>query len=103
MNVQFLSAALLAISVFTNITVEAIKKFKDKNGATYSSNILAVVVSMVLTIISSIVYIVYNNVGFSFMVGAQILIMIYLSFLISTLGYDKVMQSIKQIMEKKEV
>lgn len=101
MNIQFLSVALLGISIFTNLTVEAIKKFKDKSNTQYSSNILAVIVSASLTIVSSVFYIVLNNIPFTMIVGVQIIVLIYLSFLVSTLGYDKVVQSIKQYMASK--
>lgn len=97
MSLTFLSCALLAISVLTNFTVEAIKKFLDESNATYSSNLLAAVISVIAALITSIVYIIANGISFSLLVGIQIVILMYLSFLTSTLGYDKVIQMLEQI------
>ena len=43
-----------------------------------------------------------NDVVFSLKIGVEVLILIYLGFLISTVGYDKVIQTIKQIQTSKE-
>ena len=97
MSLTFLNCALLAISLLTNFTVEAIKKFLDESNATYSSNLLAAVISVIAALITSIVYIIANGISFSLLVGIQIVILMYLSFLTSTLGYDKVIQMLEQI------
>ena len=43
-----------------------------------------------------------NDVAFTLKVGVEVCILMYLSFLTSTVGYDKVIQMIQQIRDTKE-
>lgn len=98
MNIDFLLTALLAVSIFTNLTVEAIKKILNKEGsAAYSSNLLAAVVAVILSVASTVGYIIWTSQPVTSQVVLQIILLSYLSFLSSTLGYDKVMQAAKQL------
>lgn len=98
MSFSFMIPALLVVSLLTNLTVEGIKKLLDESGRPYSSNILAVVISIVLACLSSIVYMIMNDIGFSLKIGVSVVVLMYLSFLIATVGYDKVKQTLEQIM-----
>lgn len=82
MPISFLTTALLIVSVITNLTVEGIKKLLDGTKVKYSSNVLATV--------------------FTMNIGVEIVVLMYLGFLISTVGYDKVIQMLKQIQSVKE-
>ena len=97
MNSSFLLIALGAISVFSSLLTQAIKKILDGEQIKYSSNILVVIVSTVLTILSSIGYLVYTQTDPTPQIIIEILVLILLSFLSATLGYDKVLQAIAQI------
>ena len=97
MNITFLISALGVISAATVLTVEAIKKIMDSVTKQYNSTILAVIVSFILSIGASIGYIIYNSVQFNAKVGVDIVVLVFLSFLCSTVGYDKV---IKEIFKK---
>ena len=97
MSLSFLSCALLTISLLTNFTVEAIKKFLNKTEQKYSSNFLAAIISVITALAVSIIYIIVNGVQFNLIVGIQIVVLMYLSFLTCTIGYDKVIQMVKQI------
>lgn len=101
MSFEFLSTALLAISVLTSLTVEGIKKILESCKKNFPSNLLAIIVSILITVISSVSYIVVQNIPFSFLLVIEILILVFLSFLVSTLGYDKVMQMLKQYISHK--
>jgi hypothetical protein len=101
MTIEFLSVALLAISIITGLTVEALKKILDHTKLKYSSNVLAIIVSVVISLLSSIVYVVIKSVPFSAILVMQVVILMFLSFLVSTLGYDKVIQTIKQFLSRK--
>ena len=81
MPISFLTTALLIVSVITNLTVEGIKKLLDGTKVKYSSNVLAAILSVLI---------------------ACIVVLMYLGFLISTVGYDKVIQMLKQIQSVKE-
>ena len=100
MNNGFLLSVLALISALTTLTVEGIKKLLDEKQIHYSSNILAVVVAFILTLIGSILYIVYFSVPVTAQVIVVIICLVFLSFLTSTVGYDKIKQLIEQLTKK---
>ncbi len=102
MPIYFLTTALLIVSVVTNLTVEGIKKLLDGINVKYSSNVLAAVSSVIIACVVCVIYIIMNDVVFSMKIGVEIVILMYLGFLTSTVGYDKVVQMIKQIQSIKE-
>lgn len=97
MNNGILISGLAGISVLTSLTVQALKKLLDEKQVKYSSNILAMIVSVILTILVSICYIIYTTVPVTPQVVITIIALTFLSFLTSTVGYDKVMQMLKQL------
>lgn len=101
MPVSFMMTALLAVSLLTNLTVEGIKKLMDESGKKYSSNVLAAIFSIVISAGVCIGYLIFNDVAFSAKLGVEVVVLMYLSFLVSTVGYDKVIQMIKQIQNTK--
>lgn len=95
MTGEFLFKALAGISILTTLTVEAIKKLLgDKK---YSSNLLAAVVAIVLSIVTCVCYIIYCSIPVTPQVIITILAMVFLSFLASTVGFDKVKQMLQQM------
>lgn len=101
MPISFMTTGLLIVSLLTNLTVEGIKKLLDSTNKTYSSNILAAVLSTVIASAVCVIYLIMNDVVFSLKIGVEVVILIYLGFLVSTVGYDKVIQTIKQIQTSK--
>lgn len=99
MPISFLTTALLIVSLFTNLTVEGVKKLLDETSIKYSSNILAAIFSVVIAGITCAVYMIMNDLIFSMKIGVQILVLMYLGFLTSTVGYDKILQTIIQIQQ----
>lgn len=102
MPIYFLTTALFIVSVVTNLTVEGIKKVLNGTTVKYSSNVLAAVVSVILSCVVCLVYLILNDMSFTFKIGVEIAVLMYLGFLVSTVGYDKVIQMVKQIKEIKE-
>lgn len=102
MPISFMMSALLAVSLFTNLTVEGIKKLLNGTTVKYSSNILAAVVSALIAIAVSVVYMIMGDIVFTVKIGVEIVVLVYLSFLTSTVGYDKIVQAIKQIQSNKQ-
>lgn len=96
MNSGFLISALALISVLTSLTVEALKKLLGDKIKSY--NLLAAIVSVVLTILVSVGYLIYTGTTFTAQIGVIMAALVFLSFLAATVGYDKVMQMIKQII-----
>lgn len=102
MPFYFLTTALLIVSLVTNLTVEGIKKLLSDTKVKYSSNVLAAVSSVVIAFAVSVIYMIMNDVALSLKIGVEVVILMYLGFLTSTIGYDKVIQMIKQIQETKD-
>lgn len=102
MPISFLTSALWIVSVLTNLTVEGIKKILNNTTIKYSSNAIAVITSIVISAIVCAIYLIMNDLVFTVKIGIQIVILVYLGFLISTVGYDKVVQMINQIKTVKE-
>lgn len=101
MPISFLTTALLIVSVITNLTVEGIKKLLDGTKVKYSSNVLAAVLSVLIACAVSVIYLIMTDTVFT-KIGVEIVVLMYLGFLISTVGYDKVIQMLKQIQSVKE-
>ena len=99
MPISFLTTALLIVSVITNLTVEGIKKLLDGTKVKYSSNVLA---SVLIACAVSVIYLIMTDTVFTMKIGVEIVVLMYLGFLISTVGYDKVIQMLKQIQSVKE-
>lgn len=102
MPISFMTTALLVVSLLTNFTVEGVKKLLNESGKSYSSNVLAAILSIVLSGGVCVVYLIMNDVSFSLKIGVEIAVLMYLGFLVSTVGYDKVLQMLKQIQNVKE-
>ena len=93
MPISYMTTGLLIVSVVTNLTVEGIK---------YSSNVLAAVVSVLLACAISVCYLIMTDTAFTLKIGVEVVVLMYLGFLVSTVGYDKVVQMIMQINSTKE-
>lgn len=102
MPISFMTTALLAVSLLTNLTVEGIKKLFDGTNAKYSSNVLAAILSTILSGAVCAIYLIMNDIGFSVKIGVEIVVLMYLGFLVATVGYDKVIQTLKQLQANKE-
>lgn len=100
MTYEFIFISLTVISVLTSLTTEGIKKLLDEQKIKYAPNLLAAAVSVIFTIVASVCYIVYTGEVVTARIIIECVVMVFLSFLIATVGYDKVMQAIGQI--KKE-
>ena len=96
MDNGFLITALAAISVLTSLTVEALKKLLGDNIKSY--NLLAAIVAVVLTIGTSIGYLVYTQTVPTAQTAVIIVALVFLSFLSSTVSFDKVKQMLEQIL-----
>ncbi len=97
MSGEFLLKALALISGLTTLTVEAIKKLLNDKQIQYSSNLLAAIVAVILTLCVSVAYVLYFAVPLSAQVIISVIALIYLSFLCATIGFDKIKQLIEQM------
>ena len=102
MPISFMATALLGVSLLTNLTVESLKKQLNKTDANYSSNVIAAIVAVILAGVGCGIYMIMVGLDFTPKIGVEIVVLMYLSFLVSTVGYDKVIQTLKQIHSVKE-
>lgn len=95
MSSGFLISALAIISGMTALTVEAIKKLLGERK--YSANLLAAIVAVILTVAISAGYLVYYSISVTPQIIVIIIALVFLSFLASTVGFDKVKQLFSQL------
>lgn len=101
MSIEFLCSALFVVSILTNLTVQGIKNIKNKKNEEYSANALAAVTSVIISAVLSAVYLIWTETSLDGKIVVEVLALMYFSFLSATVGYDKVIQGIKQMKEKK--
>ncbi len=95
MDNQVFLTLLMSVSVFTGLATEAIKQlYGDKP---YSSNMIAIVTSVIASILISALYAIDTEVVITVQFIAHVIELIILSALASMCGYDKIVQAIKQI------
>ena len=91
---------LFVISSLTGLAVEAIKRILKKISKTYRSNIIAGVSSVVISIGISAAYIIFTDAVMNDKMAVYLIALVFLSWLCSMLGYDKVKQTIMQFKFK---
>ena len=92
---EFLTG-LFIISVLVSLTVEALKKMLGEKKL-IPTNILTGIVSVVVSVVVGIFYCVLNDVPFTTDVFVYLVALVFFSWLCAMLGYDKIIQSFKQI------
>lgn len=102
MPISFMTTGLLIVSLVTNLTVEGIKKLLEGTKVKYSSNVLAAILSVFIACAVCVIYLIMTDTVFTLKIGVEVVVLMYLGFLVSTVGYDKVVQMIKQIQVVKE-
>lgn len=100
---QIFFIALLAISVLSGLTVEAIKNMFKDYAISWKPNILSAIVSAALSIAATVGYVVYTETPITPQLIVMAIALIFLSWLCSMVGYDKVSQAIAQIKSGKGV
>lgn len=96
----FILSALAIVSALTTLTVQGIKKILDEQGKQYKSNLLAAIVSIVLSVSCVVGYVLYNGIPFTVQIVVMAVAFSFLSWLCAMVGYDKVSQLFKQFIGK---
>ena len=95
MNTGVFLALLLIFSTVTGLIVECIKKIiTDKVNISY--NITALIIAIIVGVIGCGIYYQLNVIPFTADNIIYMVLMGFASALVSTLGYDKVIQALKQ-------
>ena len=90
------STGLLLTSTLTGLVTEAVKNMLNEHNVTYQSNMLAGVVSLILSSMIGVGYIVMNEIAFTAQIVVYIVGLIFMSWLCAMVGYDKVIQAVGQ-------
>ena len=87
---------LMAVSVFTSLVVEGIKKFL---GEKYKApaNLMTGIVAIVLGAIVGVCYCILTEIAFSLNIIIMLVALVFLSWLCAMVGYDKVVQAFTQL------
>ncbi len=99
MGMDILLALMAVSAAFTGLATEAIKRMVGEEKIT-APNILAAIVSVIVAGGVSAWYIVMHDVAMDVKVWTQIVALIVLSWLCAMNGFDKVKQTIDQLMHK---
>lgn len=91
----FLLGALI-VSTVTGLVTEALKKILIEHKMNYHANALAGVVAVVLSAAIGVGYVVITGTAFTVSTIVQLVVLVFISWLCSMVGYDKVIQAIKQ-------
>lgn len=87
---------LMITSTLTGLVTEAIKKIMVEHNKQYNANTLAGIVAAGLSAVISAGYIVLTNGVFTAQTIVYIIAMVFMSWLCSMVGYDKVVGVIGQ-------
>lgn len=96
MNLEVFLIVLMIASTLTGLVTEAIKKILTEYNRTYKANTLAGIVATVLSAAIGVGYTIMAGGVFTAQTIVSIVVLIFLSWLGSMVGYDKVMQAIGQ-------
>lgn len=97
MTFELFFILLTILSIVTPFITNGVKKFLDSLKVKYASNIVVLIVSIVVGSCGTIVFYLWNDIGFTTLNIICIFLMIVANWIGSMLGYDKVMQAIEQI------
>lgn len=93
---------LLVASTMTGLVTEAIKVQIEELGKDYKANLLAGIVSVVISVGLAVGYTVICGITWTQQVAVTVVALVLLSWLCAMLGYDKVVQAISQFKSGKQ-
>lgn len=99
MEMHVFLVMLLACSLLTSLTVEAIKRMNEGEGKRW--NVMVAVVAVILAVAIGVAYAIMTGVAVTAQYVVVIIALCFLSWLCAMVGYDKVIQAIEQIFKGK--
>lgn len=91
---------LMAISTLTGLVTEAVKKILTEYNVTYRANTIAGIVAAVLSAGIGAGYVVLTGIAFSGQIVVCIVALMFMGWLCSMVGYDKVIGLFNNINKK---
>lgn len=99
-NMQFFMTGLVVVSALIGLATEAVKKIMTEYNKTYRANTLAGIISLVLSTVIGVCYVVVTGAAFTAQVVVGIVTFVFMSWLCAMVGYDKVIQTIAQFKDE---
>lgn len=93
---------MLITSTMTGLVTQAIKVIFNEHNITYRANTLAGVIAAILSAAIGIGYCVITDMAFTTHIIVCLVALVFLSWLGSMVGYDKVVQAISQFKTSKK-
>lgn len=97
MDIGTLTASLLVISILTSLATEGIKAILDSKDRSYSANVVAGAVAVVLSAAYGAGYVIITGTAWNAALIVYLIALVILSWLCAMVGYDKVKQAIEQM------
>lgn len=97
MTMETFLIELLIASVFTGLATEAVKSIFMELKKTYHANILAGIVSIIISGGIGIAHILLGGLPFDGKTIIYLVALIFMSWICAMVGYDKVIQAISQV------
>ena len=97
MTVQIFLTLVTVFAVVTSLITEAVKKFLDSLNVQYASNLVVLASSVLVGGLGTAIFYVFMGYNWNAINVVCIFLMILANWLVSMLGYDKVMQAITQM------
>lgn len=98
-NMQFFMTGLVVVSALIGLVTEAVKKILTEHNKPYHANTLAGTVSLVLSTVIGVCYVVATGATFTAQIAVSIITFVFMSWLCAMIGYDKVIQTITQFKD----
>ena len=97
MTMETFLLLLTSLSIITGLVTEGVKKFLDTSNVKYTSNILVLIIAVFVGGVGTVIYYLSKDVTWTYMNITSIFLMIIANWLGAMIGYDKVIQTIKQL------
>ena len=101
MTISLFITLLTIFSTITGVLTEATKKLLDEYKKSYSSNVIAFVCACIVGIGGTAIYYQFNSIPFTINNIICMVLMGITSSIGAMVGYDKIIQTIKQITTNK--
>ena len=97
MNMEIFLMLLMVTSIFTGLFTEAVKMCLDYFKVKLPNNLLAGVVSVILSVLVSVAYMLLAEIAYTDKMMVYLIALVLLSWLSAMVGYDKVVQALMQL------
>lgn len=96
MTLEIFLMGLMVVSTLTGFVTEAVKSIFAEHNWKYSANTLAGICAFVVASAVGVCYVLFTGMDVTVQVIIANIALVFMSWLCSMVGYDKVMQSLKQ-------